>query len=385
MINYGRQFIDNKDIKSVVNVLKSDWLTQGPYVKKFEESIKTTLGANYTCVVNNGTAALHLACLSLDLKKGDFVLTTPTTFLASANAILYVGAIPVFIDINPKNYCVDIYKMEKKLIEFKKKRKKIKAAIVTDYAGQPCDWKKIKELSKKYNFYTINDNCHSLGSRYKNDSKYAVKFADIVTHSFHPVKVITTGEGGSLSTNNKKIFDKVNLLRTHGVNRNKFLKRKFGNWYYEMQELGYNFRLSDINAALGLSQLKKLNKFVKKRKYIANFYNKKFQSKSAFTIPHIESYSEHSFHIYPLKINFKNLKICKKVFFQKLLKNKINLQVHYIPIHLQKYYRKKFGYKIGDYPNSEKYYADTVSLPIYYQLKKKQLEIIVKKIIKFVK
>ncbi len=385
MINYGRQSIDNKDIKSVTSVLKSNLLTQGPEVKKFEDILKKFLGAKFTCVVNSGTAALHLACLALNLKKGDLVLTTPITFLASVNSILYVGATPVFIDINSKNYCIDIFKMEKKIKELIKKGKKIKAAIITDYAGHTCDWKNIKKLSLKYKFKTINDNCHSLGSKYNKDIKYAAKFADVVTHSFHPVKVITTGEGGSLTTNNKEIFKKVNLLRTHGVFRNKGLKKDHGNWFYEMQDLGYNYRLPDINAALGSSQFKKLYKFLKKRKYIADFYNRKFRLKNNFTIPHIESFCDHSFHLYPLKVNFDNIKISKKIFFRKLLENKINLQVHYIPIHLQKYYRKKFGYKIGDYPIAEEYYKKTISLPIYYELTDKQLNFIVKTINKFAK
>lgn len=385
MINYGRQSIDSKDIKSVTNVLKSNLLTQGPEVKKFEYKLKKFLGAKFTCALNSGTAALHLACLALNLKKGDLVLTTPITFLASVNSVLYVGATPIFIDINSKNYCIDLDKMEEKIKELIKKGKRIKAAIITDYAGHTSDWNNIKKLSLKYKFKTINDNCHSLGSKYNKDIKYAAKFADVVTHSFHPVKAITTGEGGSLTTNNKEVFKKANILRTHGVIRNKNLKKKNGNWFYEMRDLGFNYRLSDINAALGVSQFKKLNKFLKKRKYIANFYNRKFKLNKNFTIPHVESYCDHSFHLYPLKINFDNLKISKKNFFKKILENGINLQVHYIPVHLQKYYRKKFDYKIGDYPIAEEYYKKTVSLPIYYDLTNKQLAYIVKKITQIAK
>ena len=380
MINYGRQFIDNQDINSVIKVLKSNLLTQGPQVKKFEDNLKKIIGAKYCCAVNSGTAALHLACLALDIKKNDYVITTPTTFLSTANSILFVGAKPVFVDINPKNYCIDLLKMEKKIKEFSKKSKKIKAAIITDYAGQPCDWKKIKMLSKKFNFQTINDNCHSLGSKYYNNQKYAVKYADIVTHSFHPVKIVTTGEGGNIATNNKSIFDKVSLLRTHGVRKNLKLSRKYGNWYYQMENLGYNYRLADINAALGTSQIIKIKKFIKKRKFIANIYNNSFNKNNNFIIPFNDKYSDHSFHIYPLQIKFENLKIDKKTFFKKLKKKKINLQVHYIPIHLQRFYRKKFGYKPGDFPVSEKFYKREVSLPIYYQLKKKQIKFIVDQI-----
>ena len=380
MINYGRQHIDKNDIKSVINVLKSDFLTQGPVVEKFEDKIKNYLGSKYCCAVSNGTAALHLACLAIDVKKEDLIITTPMTFLAGANAILYNQAKPIFIDIDPINYCIDLIKLEKKIIQLKKKGKKIKAAIITDFAGQACDWKKIKKLSLKYKFFTINDNCHSLGAKYYNDTKYATKYADIVTQSFHPVKVITTGEGGSVSTNNKRIIEKVRILRTHGLIKTKKLIEKHGNWFYQMNDLGFNYRLSDINSALGISQLKKINKILKKRRDIAKFYDNYFKDKSIFITPQIEKYNQHAYHIYPLQIRFDKLRINKKIFFKKLLKFKIKLQVHYIPIHLQKYYKKKFNYKRGSFPVSEKFYNNTVSLPIFYNLKKSQLKHIVNRI-----
>lgn len=380
MINYGKHYIDKKDIKAVVSTLKSDFLTQGPKVTEFEKKLNSFCGSRYTCAVSSGTAALHLAILSLGIKKNDYVITTPMTFLASANSILYAGANPIFVDIDKKNYCIDLEKLEKKLIEFRKKKRKIKAVIVTDYAGHVTDWIKIKRLSKKYNFFTINDNCHALGAKYKKDKKYACKFADIVTQSFHPVKVITTGEGGAVITNSKKFFDRINVLRTHGIERNKKLKKKFGNWYYEMNFLGYNYRLSDLQASLGISQLKKINKFIKKRKKLAKMYDFYFKNNSLFSIPHTESYCDHSYHIYPLKINFNNLKIDKKKFFQILFKKKLNLQVHYIPIHLQNFYRKNFNYKIGDFPVSENYYKQTVSLPLFYSLNFSEQKKVVNKI-----
>ena len=224
MINYGKHYIDQKDIKAVISTLKSDFLTQGPKVIEFEKKLNSLCGSKYACAVSSGTAALHLAILSLGIKN-DYVITTPMTFLASANSILYAGARPVFVDIHNKNYCIDLEKLEKKLIEFRRKKRKIKAVIVTDYAGHVADWNKIKRLSKKYKFFTINDNCHALGAKYKKDKKYACKFADIVTQSFHPVKVITTGEGGAVLTNYKNFFDKINILRTHGIERNEKLKK----------------------------------------------------------------------------------------------------------------------------------------------------------------
>ena len=373
MINYGKHYLDNKDIKSVVSTLKSDWLTQGPKVMNFENKMKSFLGSNYSLAVNSGTAALHLACIAIGVKKDDIILTTPITFLSSINSALYLKAKPIFIDIDSKNYCIDIKKLEKQLINLKKKKKKIKALIATDYAGQMCDWRKIKSLSKKYNFKTINDNCHSLGSKYFDDQKYAVKFADIVTHSFHPVKIITTGEGGCLSTNNKKIYDKIFNLRSHGVLRNNFLKKKYGSWFYSMENLGYNYRMPDINASLGISQLKKINKFIRKRKSIAKMYFKGFKDNKNLILPHIEQFCDHSFHLFPIQIKFKNLKISKIKFFEIMKTKNINLQVHYIPVHLQKYYKKNFKFKKNLLPVAEKFYENTVSLPIFYSLSKKQV------------
>ena len=373
MISYGKHYIDKKDLKSVSNTLNSNWLTQGPKVKTFEDKIKKFLGCKFSLAVNSGTAALHLACISLDLKEGDIVLSTPITFLSSVNAALYLNAKPIFIDIDKKNYCIDLNKLEKKLIELKKLKKSIKVLIVTDYAGQMSDWKKIKFLSKKYNFKTINDNCHSLGSKYYKDQKYAPKFADIVTHSFHPVKLITTGEGGCLSTNNKKIYKKVLDLRSHGVVRSEYLRKKFGSWFYSMEKLGYNYRMPDINASLGISQFQKINKFLKRRKEIANLYYKGFGKNKNIVLPFIEKYCDHSFHLFPIQINFKKLKINKKKFFKLMLEKKINLQVHYIPIYLQKYYRNKFKYKPNLCPVAENFYKSMFSLPVYFSLKKKQV------------
>ena len=378
MIFYGKHFIDKNDIKSVTSTLKSSYLTQGPKVETFENNLKKYFGAKYCCAVSNGTAALHLSVLALQSKNKDCILVSPITFLASANAILYSKAKPVFVDIDPKNYCIDMFKLEKQIKILKKKKIKVKAVIATDYAGQSCDWHKIKKLSKKYNFVTINDNCHSLGTKYLDDHQYACKYADIVIQSYHPLKTITTGEGGSILTKSRKIFEKVKLLRSHGVLRNNFLSKKYGNWFYSMKELGFNYRLSDIHASLGISQLKKINKFVNRRRYLARKYDELFSNKILYTTPYKEKYNKHSYHLYPLKINFKNLKINKIFLFKFLEKKKIRLQVHYIPIHLQEYYKKKFNYKLGDYPVAEDYYKNTLSLPIFFNLKTSQQERIFK-------
>ena len=380
MINYGRHFIDREDTKSVRSTLRSNFLTQGPKTIQFEDKLKYFCGAKYASAVSSGTAALHLALLALDVKKNDLVITTPITFLASPNVALYVNAKPIFVDINKNNYCIDINKLEKKIINLKEKKKKIKAVIITDYAGHVCDWEKIKILSKKYNFFTINDNCHALGAKYKKNIKYACRYADIVTQSFHPVKIITTGEGGAILTNNKKFYERFKILRTHGVLKNNNLIKKYGQWYYEMVALGYNYRLSDIHASLGISQLKKIKKFLKKRKQLAKKYDSSFTNKFFFKSPFVEKYCEHSYHIYPLQINFDKLKINKKQFFLKLKKSNINLQVHYIPIHLQKFYKQKFNYKLGDFPVAEEYYKKTVSLPLFHDLSIKKQNKVIKSI-----
>lgn len=378
MINYGRQNIDNKDIQSVTKVLKSEFLTQGPTVNKFENKLKFLLKAKFAVAVSSGTSALDIAAKVLNWKKNDIVVVSPITFLSSANCIEKTNATTHFIDINYEDYSIDLDKLENALKKFKKK---IKAVIITDYAGHPADWKRLYYLKKKYNFYLINDNCHALGSSIDGDRGYAIKYADIVILSFHPVKSITTGEGGALLTNNKNFYKKAVLIRSHGIIRSKKLSLKHGQWYHEMQNIGSNYRMPDINAALGLSQISKLKKFVKKRNYIANFYDKIFVDTEKFKKPKVRSKIKHSYHLYPLLVNFDKFKISKKKLFDEFKKYKINLQVHYIPINTQPYYVRKYGFKKKDFQNSIKFYNQEISLPIYYDLSIKDLDYI-KKIIK---
>ena len=386
MISYGKQHVDQKDIQSVLKVLKSNWITQGPNVKKFENVLKKKFKAKFCVAVSNGTAALHLAGLCLGWRPGDIVITTPMSFLATSNCIIYSGAIPVFVDIDSSNYNIDLQKLEKKIKHFKKNKKKVKSIIATDYAGSPCDWKKLKKISTKYGLTLINDNCHAIGATYQGNRGYAVKYADLVTHSYHAVKNITTGEGGAILTNNRNFEKKLQILRSHGVTRDR-TKMNFdhGPWYYEMQELGYNYRITDFQCALGISQLNKLNKFIKKRKKIAKIYDNAFSKTEIITIPKVNNGDNHAYHIYPLLINFNELRIKKKIFFKKMLKNNISLQVHYIPIHLQPYYKRKFKYKIGDFPVAEKFYENEVSLPIYYSLKENEVYKIIKLVKKYCK
>ena len=370
-ISYGKQSINSSDIKSVVKALKSDFLTQGPLVKEFETKIKNLTKSNFTTVVSNASVALFLAGNVLNWKKGDLIAVSPITFVSSVNTIEHHGAKPLFIDISLKDYCMDPEKLE---IELKKdKLKKIKAAIITDFGGQPAQWEKFYSLKNKYKIHLINDNCHSLGSSIKRDYGYAAKYADIATLSFHSVKSITTGEGGAILTNNKIYDKKFKLLRSHCIER----KDNFF-WKYKVNNLGYNFRLPDINCALGISQIKRIKKFIKKRKLVANFYNKIFVDKTTFKTPSVIQNTNNSYHLYPLLVNFEKLKTTKEKIIKQFLKNNIKLQVHYIPVNTQPYFFKKYGIIYKKFKNSFEFYNKEISLPIYYDLNKNNLNYIKK-------
>ena len=382
MISYGKQTIDEDDVKIVSTALKSKLLTGGEYVKKFEKELSIKFGSKYCISVANGTAALHLVAKALKWSKNDIIITTPITFLATPNSVLYVGATLDFVDIDSQTNNIDVDKLEYKILDLIKKNKKISAVIAVDYAGHPCEWKKLSKLSKQYKFKLINDNCHALGASYLNNSKYASKYADIVTQSFHPTKNITTGEGGAILTNSTNIFRKISILRNHGMITNAKIKKKLGHWIYQMNELGYNYRLSDIHSALGINQLRKLDKFIKKRNLIASIYDQAFKNHNNFQIPIKLDNIQHAYHLYPLKINFKSLKV-KKLFFNYMLKNSINLQVHYIPIFLQPYYKKKFNFNKNEFPEAITFYKKEVSLPIYPSLDIKDQKFVIKKIFDF--
>jgi len=305
MISYGKQSIDQSNIDAVVDVLNGDWLTQGPAVETFENDLKNYFGAKNACAVANGTAALHLTGLALGWKTGDIIITSPITFLATANCIVYAGATPDFVDIDPLTYIIDPNLVEDKVKTYQSQGKKIKALIGVDYAGHPCDWKSLREISDKYGLQLVNDNCHAMGASYFGDKQYAVKYADVVTQSYHPVKHITTGEGGIVLTNDSTIYQKVKCLRNHGMTKDpNQLENNDGPWYYEMHETGYNYRITDFQCALGSSQLKKLGQFVQKRCEIAKKYNKSFSNGDKLIIPENHSSIEHAYHLYPLQIDF---------------------------------------------------------------------------------
>jgi len=377
-IPYGKQYITNEDIEAVINVLKSDFLTQGPQIELFEKNFSNYIGSKYAVAVSSGTAALHLSALSLSISQKDKVITTPITFAATANSILYCGGEVHFVDIDPSNYCIDLNKTRELLSKYPKGT--FNGIIIVDFAGYPVNIKEFYDLAQEYNLWIIEDACHALGGSFiSNNKEYKCgdcSFSDMAIFSFHPVKHITTGEGGMITTNNENLYNKLLMLRTHGITKNpKLLHKNDGGWYYEMQELGFNYRLTDIQAALGLSQLKKATKGLERRINIAKKYYQSFINK-----PYIKGQSGfiegHAYHLYIIEVDDR------KSLYDYLRSKNIFTQVHYIPLHLMPFY-KKFGWKEGDFPNAEKYYQRCLSLPIYSSLTDEEQEYVINSIIKF--
>ena len=370
MINYGRHSISQSDIKSVTNVLKSNFLTQGPEIKKFETLFSKKINSKYAISLNSCTSALHASCVALGIKKGDYVWTTPNSFVASANCAIYCGAKIDFIDIDLNTFNIDLDVLEKKLSTAKKNNKLPKLLVSVHFAGLLNDQKRIYNLSKKYNFKILEDACHALGSNYKFNPAGNCKYSDITVFSFHAVKAITTGEGGMATTNNKYLAEKLFTFRTHGIIRDK--KKKL---YYEQQFLGYNYRITDIQAALGISQLKKLDLFTKRRNNIARIYNKKLKN-LPLVLPNVTTNSYSAFHLYVVRTKNKKTKFN---LINYLFKKKIFVSFHYIPIYHHPFY-KKMGFKKGYCVNMETYNNTAISLPIFPLLKKKDQETICKNI-----
>lgn len=354
---YGRQWIDDDDIEAVVEVLKGDYLTTGPHVSTFEQAVAQYVGAKYAVAFSNGTAALHGACFAAGISEGDEVITTPMTFAASANCVLYQGGTPVFADINEKTYNIDPNKIEEKIND------KTKAIIPVDFTGQPVELDRILEIARKYNLVVIEDAAHALGATYK--GRKIGSISDMTMFSFHPVKHITSGEGGIITTNNKEYYEKLLQFRSHGITRNKEkLNEYHGPWYYEMQFLGYNYRMTDIQAALGTSQLKKIDKFVElRRKYVA-MYNEAFKDMDEVITPFQHEDGQSSWHLYIIRLKLDKLTASRREIFEALQQQNIGVNVHYIPVHLQPYYQQ-LGYKKGICPNAEKLYEEMITLPLF--------------------
>lgn len=380
-LSYGRQCIDDKDIEAVTKVLKGDFLTTGPNVKAFEEKIANYVGVKYAVAVSNGTAALHAACFAAGIKEGDEVIVAPMTFAASSNCVLYCGGKPVFVDIDPGTYNIDVNKIEEKIT------KKTKAIIPVDFTGQVVDIDKINEIAKKYNLTVIEDAAHALGSEYK--GRKVGPLSHMTEFSFHPVKPITTAEGGVVVTDDENLFERLSLFRTHGITRSKNLMSHYeGPWYYEQIDLGYNYRITDIQCALGVSQLNKVEYFINRRRDIVAKYNNAFKDLSEYlSIPYEPEYSNSGWHIYVIKLNLDKLKVSRKEIFDALQAENIGVNVHYIPVYLHPYY-EKLGYKKGLCPESEKLYKQIITLPLFPKMNDNDIEDVidaVKKVIMYYK
>ena len=358
--SYGRQSISRGDIREVVKVLRSPWLTQGPKVAEFERALCTYTGAKYAVAVANGTAALHLAILALGLSPDKEVITSPLTFVASANCARYAGLSVNFSDIDEGTACMDPVSLSKQI------GPRTRAIVPVHFAGRPCRMQEIATLARGAGAYIIEDAAHAIGSDYSGSKVGSCAFSDMTAFSFHTVKTLTTGEGGAVTTNDGHFHEKLVLLRNHGITKDpaKFSGESDGPWYYEMQELGYNYRITDIQAALGLSQLKRVQKFVARRREIVRVYRKELSGLDGCSLLSADDDPHTAYHLFPILVDFSRLTISRKKMFELLEAKGLRLQVHYIPIHLQPYYRA-LGFGPGMFPRAEAYYQKTISLPLY--------------------
>lgn len=369
MIFYGKQFLDEADIEEVVKVLKSDFLTTGPKVKEFEEKFAAYVGSKYAVAVANGTAGLHLACMASDIGPEDEVIVTPLTFAASVNCVLYCSGKPIFVDVTDQGL-IDVAKIEEKITP------KTKAIIPVHYSGLSCDMEKIKEIADKNNLAVIEDACHAIGAKYKENKVGSCNYSGISVFSFHPVKHITTGEGGMITTNDEEVYKKLLKLRNHGITKDSsdFTQGSGEPWYHEMQELGYNYRLTDIQCALGASQLSKSDEFIERRREIANKYKEAFEGKVDFLDEKEGQYD--SYHLFVIKTDKR------KELFDFLKSKEIMCQVHYMPVYWHPYYQK-LGYEKGLCPAAEEFYSKILSIPIYPSMTDQEVDEVIKNISEF--
>ena len=369
-IPYGTQWIDDDDINEVVKVLKSDWITTGPKIKEFEDALCSYIGCSYCVAVNSGTSALDIAVQSLELPEGSEVITTPFTFVATSNAIIYNGLKPVFADI-----CSDTFNVNPEDIK-RKITKDTKAIIYVDYAGQPCDIKAIREIADEFNLYLIEDACHAIGSEY--EGKKVGNFADLTIFSFHPVKHITTGEGGVVVTDDEALYERLSLLRSHGIDKD--AQDRYGpdaSWAYDMKYLGRNYRMTDFQAALGISQLKKLDGFIDKRNGLASRYNELLGDIDVVTLPVTKDNVRHAWHLYTILLDES---INRDEFFKYMRNANIGVNLHYIPVYRHSYYVENFVFDAGDFPVTEDVFKRIITLPLFPRMELKQLEYVVEKI-----
>jgi UDP-4-amino-4,6-dideoxy-N-acetyl-beta-L-altrosamine transaminase len=377
MIPYGRQDISQADIDAVVAVLQSDFLTQGPQVPLFEQTVAGHVGAKHALAVNSATSALHIACLALGLGPGDWLWTTPVTFVASANCGLYCGAQVDFVDIDPRTYNLCPQGLEAKLFAAERAGKLPKVLVAVHLCGQPCDMAAIQALGQKYGFKIIEDASHAIGGKYKSEFIGNSRYSDITVFSFHPVKIITTAEGGMALTNTDQLANQMALLRSHGITRDtaQMTHVPDGPWYYQQIDLGYNYRMTELQAALGVSQIQRLDAFVAHRHQLAQRYDQQL-SGLPVTTPwqHPDSYS--GLHLYVIRLQLEKITKTHRQVFEELRERGIGVNLHYIPVYMQPYYQS-MGFKVGDFPHAEKYYAEAISLPIHQTLSNEQQDQVV--------
>lgn len=384
MIPYGKQDISEEDIQSVVDVLKSDFLTQGPMVPAFEKAVTDYCGAKYAFAVNSATSALHIACLALEVGHGDIVWTSPITFVASANCALYCGASVDFVDIDARTYNMSVEKLKEKLELAEKNGKLPKVVIPVHLSGQSCEMREIHALSKQYGFKIIEDASHAIGAKYLNEPVGNCKYSNICVFSFHPVKIITTGEGGMCVTNDTELATRMNRFRSHGIVRHpsEMTKLPDGPWYYQQITLGYNYRMTDIHAALGLSQMKKIDQFIQARHLISDKYNQELCKENWIELPwqHPDTYS--ALHLFIIRVKRDIKGITHLQLFERLRNAGILVNLHYIPVYKHPYYEKLGIYRDIDFPNAESYYQQAISIPMYSSLSESDLNYVVKHLLK---
>lgn len=382
MIPYGKQEITEADIEAVVAVLRSDFLTQGPMVPRFEQSVASHVGARHALAVNSATSALHIACLALGLGPGDWLWTTPVTFVASANCGLYCGAQVDFVDIDPKTYNLCPIALKAKLEIAERERRLPKVLVAVHLCGQPCDMAAIHALGKRYGFRIIEDASHAIGGKYQGEFIGNSRYSDITVFSFHPVKIITTAEGGMALTNDDELAARMNLLRSHGITRDPDLMTHAadGPWYYQQIDLGFNYRMTELQAALGVSQMERLDQFVARRHELACRYDTLLDNLPLVTPwQHSDSYS--GLHLYVIRLQLDQIQLTHRQVFESLREQGIGVNLHYIPVHTQPYY-SQMGFKLGDFPQAERYYAEAISLPMFHTMTELQQDEVVAAVIK---
>ena len=372
MIPYGRQSITQADVEAVIEALRSDFLTQGPTIPRFERAVSERVASRHAVAVSSATAALHLTCRALELGPGDRLWTSPITFVASANCAQYCGAEVDFVDISLADYNMDVGALEAKLQNAARDNRLPKIVMPVHFAGASCDMISIKRVCDRYGVTIVEDAAHAVGSTYAGTAVGSCKYSAAAVFSFHPVKVVTTGEGGVITTNDERVAEEIRLLRSHGItrDRSRFQQTDDGGWYYELQQLGYNYRLTDLQAALGCSQLARLDRFIDRRNQLARAYQEQLQD-LPLVLPKLSTVNTSAFHLYVVRVDQAKTRVTRRDLYDSLLQHGIGANVHFIPVHLQPYYRRQ-GFARGDFPNAELYYDTALTLPLFPELSEDQ-------------